>query len=112
MVQKIATTLFALALVTCTPTQSDEPEIREQYFLQSTESFHVLCMDEDTRERIRSIMIKALDEALQTQVETLFLTWLKDSAGQPARARQGVRNAIEAYLDARKGALRWSPMQC
>jgi hypothetical protein len=112
------TLLLALALAMCTQPRSETNEQRdadvvvEQYFLQSTESFHVLCMDDDTRERIRNIMLKAIDEALQQQVENLFLTWLKDSTGQPARARQGVRNAIEAYLAARKGALKWSPMQC
>jgi len=103
--------LLALALVMCTQPRSDDEPV-EQYFLQSTESFRVLCMDDDTRERIRRILLTAIDEALQQKVEDLFRIWLADSTNQPARARQGVRNAIEAYLKAREGALKWTPMKC
>jgi len=103
--------VLATALVMCTQPRSDDEPV-EQYFLQSTESFQVLCMDDDTRERIRRILLRAIDESLQQKIEDLFRVWLSDPTGQPARARAGVRNAIEAYLKARTGALKWTPMQC
>ena len=114
--RQAATIVLALALAMCTQPRSEngpsDNEVVEQYFLQSTESFHVLCMDEDTRERIRRILLTAIDESLQQKVEDLFRVWLSDPTGQPARARAGVRNAIEAYLQSRNGALKWTPMQC
>ena len=114
--RQAATIVLALALAMCTQPRSEngptDPEVVEQYFLQSTESFRVLCMDEETRERIRHILLTAIDEALQQKVEDLFRVWLSDPTNQPARAREGTRNAIEAYLKARAGALKWTPMQC
>src|SRR5262245_28649704 len=114
--RQAATIAVALALVMCTQPRSEngptDTEVVEQYFLQSTESVRILCMDEDTRERIRRILLAAIDESLQQKVEDLFRVWLSDPTGQPARARQGVFNAIEAYLKARAGALKWTPMQC
>ena len=71
-----------------------------------------LCMDAPTRERIKGIMLDALDAALQEQIQHLFLTWLKDERGQPGRARTGVEQAIRAHQSARKGALEWAPPEC
>src|SRR5262245_32146961 len=112
--RQTATIVLALALAMCTQPRSEnvpsDTEVIEQYFLQSTESVQILCMDEDTRERIRRILLAAMDQGLQQKAEDLFRVWLSDPTGQPARARSGIRNAIEAYLQARRGALKWMPM--
>jgi hypothetical protein len=70
------------------------------------------CMNEETREQIRTVMLEALDEALKEHVKHVFEVWLKDERGQPERARTGVRQGIRAYLGARKGALDWTPPPC
>lgn len=98
-----------LALATCCPS-ADTP-----FRLASETSTPVelpLCMDDETRERIRAIMIEALDEALHDQIKTLFQVWLKDDRGQPDRAKVGVRAAIKAHQGARRGALEWMPPPC
>jgi hypothetical protein len=70
------------------------------------------CMDEETRERIRAVMIEALDSSLRTHIEHVFEIWLRDERGQPERARTGVRQGIRAYLGAKKGAVEWTPPVC
>ena len=72
----------------------------------------VCVADEETRERIRNIMIDALDEALHDQIKFLFQVWMKDERGQPDRARVGARAAIKAHQSARKSALEWMPPVC
>jgi hypothetical protein len=72
----------------------------------------VCVPDEDTRERIRVIMMDSLDEALHDQVKFLFQVWMKDDRGQPDRARVGARAAIRAHQAARKAALEWMPPIC
>jgi len=42
---------------------------------------------------------QAIDEALRNQIAHLYLTWLKDDAGQPQRAIVGARKARKAYVD-------------
>src|SRR5262245_36159010 len=71
-----------------------------------------LCLDNTTRERIKSIMIEALDDSLKEQIQHLFLTWLKDERGQPDRAKVGVEQAIRAHQRARRGAEEWAPPLC
>jgi len=70
------------------------------------------CMDEQTREQIKAVMLEALDDALKSHIETVFLIWLKDDRGQPGRARTGVQLGIKAYLAARKGVADWAPPPC
>jgi hypothetical protein len=70
------------------------------------------CMDEQTREQIRNMMLDALDSSLKSHIEHVFEVWLRDERGQPDRARTGVRQGIKAYLGARKGALEWTPPLC
>jgi hypothetical protein len=85
------------------------------FMLASAESTPVElspCMDEVTREQIRSVMLEALDDALKEHVKHVFEIWLKDERGQPERARTGVRQGIRAYLGAKKGALEWAPPLC
>jgi hypothetical protein len=71
-----------------------------------------LCLDEQTREQIRNVMLEALDDALKEHVKHVFEVWLRDERGQPERARTGVRQGIKAYLGARKSTLDWAPPTC
>ena len=80
--------------------------------LAGAESKPELCMDEQTREQVRSVMLDALDAALKEHITHLYEVWLKDDSGQPLRARTGTERGIRAYLSARKGALDWSPPVC
>jgi len=70
------------------------------------------CMDEATREQMKALMLEALDEALKSHIENVFLIWLKDERGQPGRARTGVQQGLKAYLAARRGVESWAPPPC
>lgn len=106
--------LVILTIVVAVSCGRDSPVM--PFLLQSAESQIVkteLCIvDEETRERIRNIMMDALDEALHDQIKTLFIVMLKDERGQPDRAKVGVRQAIKAHQQARQGALDWMPPIC
>ena len=71
-----------------------------------------LCMSNEDRERIRVILLAAVEEALKDQVVHLFEVWMRDARDQPERARQGVRNAIDAALRARQSVINWNPQPC
>jgi hypothetical protein len=70
------------------------------------------CMDEMTREQVRTIVLAGIDQALKNQTTHLFEVWMKDSHGQPMRANSGMRNAINAYSSSRAIGLRWMPPIC
>lgn len=117
LVLTAATVILLIILSTCPQPHSQEPAddaMTEEYFLQSSETVAALCMDADTRERIRKLLLEALDQSFKDHVEKMFETWMRVyyDAEQVNRARVGVRNGINAYLQARKGALKWTPMQC
>lgn len=80
--------------------------------LASAQSRPELCMDPDTRERVREIMFKALDESLNDRIGDLMAVWLRDETGQPARAQKGLENALRAYYHARAQALKFNPPEC
>jgi hypothetical protein len=80
--------------------------------LASAQTRPELCMDSDTRERVRKIMLEALDEGLKEKIKDLFDVWLRDSTGQPARAVKGMDNALHAYVGARASAFRFNPPEC
>jgi hypothetical protein len=48
--------------------------------------------------RILALDRQALDEAYDRQIRQLFLTWMKDEHGQPARAMTGAARARRAYI--------------
>jgi|SRR5262245_1986753 len=96
-----------------------EPEPQKEAFipfsLASAESTPVdvpICMDDETRERLKSVMNEALDNSLKTHIEHVFEVWLRDSRAQPDRARTGVQQGIKAYLQARRGVEAWAPPPC
>jgi hypothetical protein len=82
------------------------------FSLASAESKSELCMDGETRERVRRLMYEALDEALKKKVEDLFAVWLRDSTGQPQRAQKGMDGALRAYYGARGAAAKFNPPDC
>lgn len=71
-----------------------------------------ICMNDSNREIVRDIILQALNEALKKHVEQMFSVWMKDSYGQPARARVGLHGGITAYLQARQNTEQWSPPEC
>ena len=111
--------LLALALLGYLTGNWDEDESARPgyptFALMSAEGQIVelpMCMDEQTREQIRNVMIEALDDALKDHIKHVFEIWLRDERGQPGRARTGVSQGIKAYMGARKGALDWAPPLC
>src|SRR5262252_7477884 len=93
-----------------------EPQPQQQtlggFMLESAMSEPVelpLCMDEATREQVKSVMLDALDHELQQHIDNVFLIWLRYDRGQPGRARTGVQQGVKAYLSARCGVADWGP---
>lgn len=72
----------------------------------------LVCMDDESREAIRVIMQKGIDEALVRHTIQMFNTWMKDPTEQPNRAITGMRNAVKAYIGSRKVVLTWNPPLC
>ena len=71
------------------------------------------CFDPTERERVRDISLKAIDVGLEQAVTHLYSVWQKDPEHeQPARARVGITNALNAHSRARTFALAWNPPGC
>ena len=71
-----------------------------------------MCVSDEDRVHIRAQVLTAVDEAFRDNMKHLFTGWLRDSAGQPARAFAGLQNSIVAYQRARFDALKWAPEAC
>lgn len=78
----------------------------------STSHAPARCLDAADRERLKTLTLKALDDAFEAQIENLFEVWMRDLAGQPQRAQQGVGRAIKAWRAARDTAERYQPPEC
>src|SRR5262245_20359816 len=105
--------LLALAAVGFFTGNWDENEVaRPGYGLMGAETRPELCMDDETRERVRKIMLEALDNALRDKIEKLYEVWLSDPTGQPMRAARGSDAAIRAYHQARGAAMKFNPPEC
>jgi hypothetical protein len=72
----------------------------------------VPCMDTETREHVRGLMLAGIDEALKRHARRMFDGWMKDAANQPKRAATGLNAAISAHAKSRAAAQRWSPPAC
>jgi hypothetical protein len=71
------------------------------------------CIDPENRERVRAIMLEALDEALKEHTKRLFDVWQKDpNSNQPRRAINGMQATIRAHVNSRTAALNWNPPSC
>ena len=105
--------LFALAAIGYFTGNWDEDETaRPGYGLASAETRPELCMDADTRERVRRLMFEALDNSLREKIESLFAVWLRDATEQPRRAQTGMNSALRAYIGARDAAAKFNPPKC
>jgi hypothetical protein len=71
-----------------------------------------LNMTSDSKEKIRGLMLAAIDDAFKSHVEHTYEIWMKDDTGQPGRAAHGVRNGLIAYLRASQAAREWNPRMC
>lgn len=95
------------------PSCSDQ----SSYTVQSAESHLVtlpICMDDDTKEHVRAIMLGALDHSFSLHIEKLYSVWMAQPTDtkQPERARHGVELGLKAYLQARHGVQQWEPPPC
>jgi hypothetical protein len=81
---------------------------------QTQQAQHVMppCLSKEDQDRVRGIVLKALDDALETHAEHLFAVFLQDPAGGHARASRGMQNGIAAWLKSRQLVLVWSPLEC
>ena len=70
------------------------------------------CADEETREKIRGLILTGIDHALIAQVVKLFDVWMREIENPPRRAITGADAAVNAYLRARARALKWNPPLC
>lgn len=50
-------------------------------------------------QRLDGLDREAVENAYRDQVQHLFIGWMKDSTGQPARAINGQRTARRAYIE-------------
>ena len=68
------------------------------------------CLDATERERVREIVLIAIDKGLDQAIQHLYTVWQKDpDSDQPKRAQVGVVNAINAHARARRFTLAWAP---
>ena len=82
-------------------------------FLARSDPQPIQCVpDDETREQVRGIMLKAMEDALHDHLVRLHETWMKDPTGQPARATTGAQQGVRAFIAGRAAALRWNPPLC
>jgi hypothetical protein len=67
------------------------------------------CMSSEATDRVRVLMLEAVEQAFKDHIMHLFDIWLKDNAAEPVRARKGIRLGVSAYARSRESALRWQP---
>lgn len=73
----------------------------------------VACVDdEQEREKIRTIMLAAIDDALKQHIIRMTDTWMRDETDQPQRAINGATRGIKAFIGSRRQALKWNPPIC
>jgi len=72
----------------------------------------IRCVSVEERERIRTVVIEGIDDALKLHVQKLFDIWMKDTSSQPERAIEGMEVGISAHVRARTNALNWNPPPC
>lgn len=70
------------------------------------------CVDARDREHLKTLALKALDDAFELQLAHLYEVWLRDLRGQPQRAQNGVTRAIKAWQEARRNVERYRPLEC
>ena|SRR5262252_4766577 len=86
--------------------------VQMPWALESASAQPVVCTDAATREKIKTIMLDALDHALQTHIERMFEVWMRDDRGQPERAKNGTIAGVNAYVSAGRAVAAWAPPDC
>jgi hypothetical protein len=71
-----------------------------------------ICVDSEMREKVRTLLLAGLEQALRDHTAQTFDTWMKDKNEQPKRAILGMQLAISAYMRSRAAAQNWNPPQC
>jgi len=89
-----------------------QEQTKMPFVLESASAQTIQCTDAATREKIKTIMMDALDEALKNHIIHMFEVWMKDDRGQPERARNGTIAGINAYVKAGHGVANWAPPDC
>jgi hypothetical protein len=70
------------------------------------------CSDnEEVKDRMRSLVLEGLDQALRDHVTNLFRIWMSNPA-DPTKAGTGVRNGARAYIHARHQISEWDVPPC
>ena len=82
------------------------------FSIEARAQIKVDCADEETREKIRGLILTGIDQALIGQVIKLFDVWMREIENPPRRAITGADAAVNAYLRARARALKWNPPSC
>jgi len=72
----------------------------------------VPCADSQTQERIRTLLLEGIDQALRNQTVRAFDFWMKDQTAQPKRALIGMDMAVSAFIRSRQNAMQWMPPLC
>lgn len=70
------------------------------------------CMDPQMREKVRALMLEAIDEALKNHTQHMYEVWMKDPNSQPSRAITGMKQGITAFVNSRNAAMRFNPPAC
>lgn len=83
-----------------------------QQFAPAAEKTPPCFDDEAERNKVRDILRRALDVALQRYVEHQFEGWMKDDHDQPRRAMRGTNEAIDAYVRAHRAVNGWDLRIC
>ncbi len=81
-------------------------------FIGATAKDKELCMEKETADRMRALMLDGFDDAFREQTKHVFDIWIKDPTDQPRRAIQGMRGAAYAYVHSRAAAMNWNPPRC
>jgi hypothetical protein len=86
--------ILATCLIASSPALAQSPQ------------FDCVALDAETKDKVRAIMLQALDQALQEQIVRMYTVWMRASEG-PARlrAREGTRQGIIAYSKVRDSIL-------
>jgi hypothetical protein len=86
---------------------------RSRFQLASTEFEPIACVpDEETKEKIRNILLEATTEALKNHVVRMHEIWMRDDTNQPKRATNGVRQGIRAFISGHTFVKQWNPPLC
>lgn len=70
------------------------------------------CLNTDERERVRALLMDAIDAEFKEYTMNAFGNMIKDPVDQPARAIAGIKPAVIAYAKGRRAVMSWTPPIC